>query len=49
MGVSLNLGYHVGDPDCREYSILGSILGSPHFGKLPYTMFQRVPKAKQGM
>ena len=29
------LGYLIGDPHNKEYSILGSILGSPHFGKLP--------------
>ena len=36
MGVSQNLGYHFGGLNNRHYSILGSILGSPHFGKLPY-------------
>ena len=25
-----------GGPTNRDYSILGSILGSPHFGKLPF-------------
>ena len=28
--------YHFGDPNNQDYSILGSILGSPYFGKLPY-------------
>ena len=27
--------YHFGDPRNKEYIILGSILGSPCFGKLP--------------
>ena len=31
-------GYHVGGPHIKDYSILGSILGSPHFGKLTYTV-----------
>ena len=26
-----------GDPHIKDYSILGSILGSPYLGKLPYT------------
>ena len=30
-------GYLIGGPSNKDYSILGSILGSPHFGKLPYT------------
>ena len=25
-----------GGPHNKDYSILGSILGSPHFGKLPF-------------
>ena len=25
-----------GSPYNKDYSILGSIMGSPHFGKLPY-------------
>ena len=36
MGVSQNEGYHFGDPHNKDYSILGSILGSPYFGKPPY-------------
>ena len=31
-GVSQNFG----GPHSKDYSILGSILGSPYFGKLPY-------------
>ena len=33
--VSPNKGYHFGGPDNKDCSILGSILGSPYFGKLP--------------
>ena len=36
MGVSQNKGYHLGDPHNKDYNILGSTLGSPYFGKLPY-------------
>ena len=36
MGVSKNYGYHLGGPSNMDSSILGSILGSPYFGKLPY-------------
>ena len=32
MGVSQNQGYHLGDPHSTDYSILGSILGSPYLG-----------------
>ena len=28
----------LGDPHNKDYSILGSILGSPYFGKLPYIL-----------
>ena len=35
MGVSRNYGYHSGGPYNEDYSSLGSILGSPYFGKLP--------------
>ena len=38
MGVSLNYGYLFGGPHNKDYSILGSILGSPYFGKLPYVL-----------
>ena len=36
MGVSQHYGYLLGDPYNKDYSILGSLLGSPNFGKLPY-------------
>ena len=36
MGVSQNQGYLFGGPYNKDYSILGSILGYPNFGKLPY-------------
>ena len=36
MGVSQNKGYHFGAHHSKDYSILGSILGSPYSGKLPY-------------
>ena len=35
MVVSQNEGYQFGGPNSKDYSILGSILGSPHFGKPP--------------
>ena len=35
MGVSQNHGYLFGSPYNLDYSILGSILGSHYFGKLP--------------
>ena len=35
MGVSQNQGYHFRGPHNKDYSILGSILGSPYLGKLP--------------
>ena len=31
-----------GGPNNKDYSILGSILGSPYFGKLPYIPSFRV-------
>ena len=36
MGVSQNSGYLFGGPHNKDYSILGSILGSLYLGKLPY-------------
>ena len=33
--VSQNWGYLIGGPHNKDYSIWGSILGSPYFGKLP--------------
>ena len=38
MGVSQNMGCLLGGPHNKDYSILGSILGSPYLGKLPYHM-----------
>ena len=38
MGVSQNYGYLFGGPHNKDYSILGSILGSSYFGKLPYIL-----------
>ena len=35
-GFPNNLKYHFGGPNNKDYSILGSILGSPNFGKLPH-------------
>ena len=34
--VSQNKGYRSGGPLNEDYNISGSILESPHFGKLPY-------------
>ena len=36
LGVSQNYGYPFGGPHNKDYSILGSLLGSPYFGKLPF-------------
>ena len=36
LGVSQNYGYLFGSPHNKDYSILGSILGFPYFGKLPF-------------
>ena len=36
MRVSQNWGVPFWGPNNKDYSILGSILGSPYFGKLPY-------------
>ena len=38
MGGSPKLGVPFGGPNNKDYSILGPILGSPHFGKLPYSV-----------
>ena len=35
MGASQNWGYHFRSPNNKDYSVLGSILGSPYLGKLP--------------
>ena len=42
MGGSQNSGYHFGGPNNKDYSIMGSILGSPYFGKLPYKDYIRI-------
>ena len=39
--VSQNYGYHFGGSNSMDYGILGSILGSPYFGKLPYSFTRR--------
>ena len=39
MGVSQTNGYHFGGPNNKDYSILGSMFGSPYLGKLPYRSF----------
>ena len=37
LGFSQNWVYYLGDPYIKGYIILGSILGPPHFGKVPYS------------
>ena len=37
MGVSQNEGYHFGGLSDKDYNILECVLGSPCFGKLPYS------------
>ena len=37
MEASPNYGYHFGGHQNKDYNLLGSILGSPSFGKLPYS------------
>ena len=39
------LGVPFGGPYNKDYSILGSILGSPYFRKLPYSGSQKVKGA----
>ena len=39
MGISQNYGYLFGGPNNKGYSILGSILGYPNFGKQPYILY----------
>ena len=39
IGVSQNEGYLYGGPQNKGYSILGSILGPPYFGKLPNSYY----------
>ena len=43
MCVSQNWGYLFGGPYNKDYSILGSILGSPNSGKLPYCALSWTP------
>ena len=38
-GFPKNEGYHFGGPKNKDYSILGSLLGSPYSGKLPHEYF----------
>ena len=40
LGVSQNSGYYFGGPYNKDYSIFGSILGFPYFGKLPFEKHQ---------
>ena len=40
MEVSQHQGYHFGGPYDKDYSILGSILGYPNFGELPYKVLR---------
>ena len=42
MGGSQEEGYPFRGPHNKNYSILGSILGSPKFGKLPYGSYTAV-------
>ena len=39
MGVSQNSGYFLGGPWDKDDNILGSILGSPYLGNLPYVIY----------
>ena len=36
LGVAPNEGYLYGVPNCKDYSILGSVLVSPYCGTLPH-------------
>ena len=48
MGISQNSAYFFGEgPQNKDYSILGFILGSLYFGKLPNWVL-KVPKNLQG-
>ena len=50
MRVSQNFGYLFGGPYNKDYTILGSILGSPYFGKLPYAnMSQSLNSLQAGL
>ena len=43
MVVSQNYGYPFGCPQNKDYSILGSILGFPYFGKRPNLISEPKP------
>ena len=36
------LGVPFGSPNSKDHSMLGSLLGSPYFGKLPFSDVARV-------
>ena len=38
MRLSQNYGYHFGGPNNNDYSILGSVLGFPYLGTLPFSV-----------
>ena len=42
-------GTLLGGPHNKDYSILGSIVGSPDFGKLPYTDNQERQSHRKGL
>ena len=48
MGVSQNYGYLFGDPHNKDYSISGSILGSPYFGKTTISLALTLTEAMGG-
>ena len=37
----------MGGPQNKDYSILGSIVGSPDFGKLPYRVFHPIARTQK--
>ena len=48
--ISENYGYYFGGPNNKYYNILGSILGSPNYGKLPYSLEKSARKGgKDGL
>ena len=42
MELSQNNGYLLGCPQNKDDSILGSVLGYPYFGKLPFIVSQKL-------
>ena len=38
----ISVGTLLGGPFNKDYSILGSILGSPYFGKLPFCLLHNI-------